>query len=336
MSGVEDAVTSGAGHLLSFSGTDTVAAIDYLEQYYGADSDKELVGCSVGATEHSVMCMGGMDNERDTFKRLITELYPKGFVSVVSDTWDFWNVITNTIPSLKAEIMARDGRLVCRPDSGCPVKIITGYKYQEIDNVTAHHIFKGNAFLIDEAIKLNNKYYLVEDGKITNKELSEAEVKGAIECLYETFGGTITEKGYKLLDSHIGLIYGDSISLERCYQICTRLKEKGFSSGNVVLGIGSFTYEYATRDSLGFAMKATAGVVNGVAKEIFKSPKTDNGMKKSAKGYLAVVLENGEHVVKDQLTFEESENNTELELVFDNGKLTRFQTLAEIRAIVQK
>ncbi|RYY66357.1 MAG: nicotinate phosphoribosyltransferase, partial [Chitinophagaceae bacterium] len=56
MSGVEDAVMSGAAHLLSFAGTDTIPAIDFLEEYYQADCEKELIGGSVAATEHSVMC----------------------------------------------------------------------------------------------------------------------------------------------------------------------------------------------------------------------------------------------------------------------------------------
>lgn len=76
MSGIEDALMSGAGHLLCFTGTDTIPAIDFLEEYYGADCEKELVGGSVPATEHSVMCMGTANAEMDTFERLITQVYP--------------------------------------------------------------------------------------------------------------------------------------------------------------------------------------------------------------------------------------------------------------------
>jgi nicotinamide phosphoribosyltransferase len=124
MAGPEGAALSGAGHLVSFVGTDTVPAIDLIEDYYNGNAEKELIGCSVPATEHSVMCMGGKDDEVGTFRRIITELYPKGIVSIVSDTWDFWNVITKTAPTLKSEIMAREGKVVFRPDSGDPVHII--------------------------------------------------------------------------------------------------------------------------------------------------------------------------------------------------------------------
>ncbi len=291
MSGIEDACISAAGHLLSFYGTDTVPAIDFHEEYYGADSDKELVGGSVPATEHSVMCMGTKDNEIGTFKRLITELYPNGIVSIVSDTWDFWQVITEYLPLLKANILARDGKVVIRPDSGDPVKIIVGDK---------------------DAVPGSPEY------------------KGAIECMWETFGGTITEKGYKLLDSHIGLIYGDSITLQRQQAILEGLKQKGFASFNVVLGIGSYTYEYVTRDTYGFAMKATYGEVNGEPRNIYKDPKTDDGTKKSAKGLLSVSKENGALVLKDECTWEEEKQGL-LQTVFENGQLQNEQSLSVIR-----
>lgn len=297
MAGLQDAQMSGAGHLLSFTGTDTIPAIDFLEDYYNADSDKELVGCSVPATEHSVMCMGGMDDELETFKNLITNTYPNGVISIVSDTWDYWAVLTDFLPKLKDVIMARTGgvvgdKVVIRPDSGDPADIICG---------------------------------VMALGGNTPQE------KGSIELLWETFGGTINDKGYKVLDPHIGLIYGDSITLERANDICKRLKVRGFASTNVVFGIGSFTYEYVTRDSLGWAMKATAGTINGNDVEIFKDPKTDDGMKKSAKGFMMIEQdENGEYVLKDQVHRFDTELGC-LEDVFVDGDLVRDESLSEIR-----
>jgi nicotinamide phosphoribosyltransferase len=293
MSGIEDAVMSGASHLLSFAGTDTIPAIDFLEEYYNADCEKELIGGSVPATEHSVMCMGTQDDEIGTFERLITEIYPSGIVSIVSDTWDFWQVITEFLPALKTKIMSRNGKVVIRPDSGDPVKIIAGDKEAAIGS---------------------------------------PEYKGAIACMWETFGGTVTEKGYKLLDGHIGLIYGDSITTERQVAILEALKEKGFASYNVVLGIGSFTYEYVSRDTFGFAMKATYGEVDGVGRDIFKDPKTDDGTKKSAKGLMQVYRDpaTGKLALKDQCSWEE-EAGGELKTVFKDGKLLVDATLGEIR-----
>ena len=291
MEGLFAAMPSGAGHLLSFAGTDTVPAIDWLEYYYGATGQ---IGGSVPATEHSVMCMGGVESEAATFERLITDLYPSGFVSIVSDTWDFWSVVTDLLPSLKGKIMARDGRVVIRPDSGDPVAILCG----------------------DPAAPEGSPEY-----------------RGLIACLWDIFGGTTTFTGHRQLDSHIGTIYGDSINLQRQEQILARLAAAGFASGNVVFGVGSFSYQYVTRDTFGIAMKATSGVVNGVRQELFKEPKTDSGTKKSARGLLRVDKVDGTYVLREQVS-EEEEAGGELKTRFLNGKQVGLTALEEIRARV--
>lgn len=294
MSSLQDSALSGAAHLTSFWGTDSVLGIDLVEDYYDANADQEMIGCSVPATEHSVMCMGMQDGELATFRRLINNLYPAGIVSIVSDTWDFWKVITEYTVELKNEILSRDGKVVIRPDSGDPVKIVVGDP---------------------------------------DAEEGSPEFKGAIECLWDVFGGTMTDKGYKMLDSHIGLIYGDSITLERSEAILKGLEAKGFCSGNVVFGVGSYTYQYVTRDNFGFAMKATSGVVNGERRDIFKDPKTDSGTKKSAKGLLRVEREGCSLVLHDRQA-EEQEDQGLLETVFLDGKLTKPISLSEIRKAV--
>jgi len=294
MAGLEAATISGAGHLLSFTGTDTIPSIDFLEEYYGANSDNELVGGSVAATEHSVMSMGTDSGEFETFKRLITEVYPAGVVSIVSDTWDLWRVLTDFLPRLKNEVIARDGKVVVRPDSGDPVKIICG----------------------------------------NSDSLNKAEQKGVVELLWDLFGGVVNDKGFKELDSHIGAIYGDSITLERANAICENLKLKGFASTNVVLGIGSYTYQHNTRDTFGFAMKATYGEVDGKGREIFKDPVTDDGTKKSARGLMKVVKENGRYKLLDRVSWED-EKEGELIEVFKNGALLVNHSLKDIRERVK-
>jgi len=185
--------------------------------------------------------------------------------------------------------MARDGKLIIRPDSGDPVKIICGDP-EAPEGTQAH--------------------------------------KGAIECLWDVFAGTVTERGYKMLDSHIGLIYGDSITPDRAWKIMEGLKQKGFASGNVVFGVGSYTYQYVTRDTYGFAVKSTYGEINGTPCDIFKDPVTDSGIKKSARGRIRVMRQNCEYALQDgQDGFE----GGELVPVFRDGKLLVEQTLAEIR-----
>lgn len=297
MSNVLDAAVSGAAHLTSFKGTDTIPAIDFVENYYFGNVLEAMIGVSVPATEHSVMCMGGEYDEFETFKRLITETYPAGIVSIVSDTWDFWKVLTDYLPRLKEIIMARDGKVVIRPDSGDPVEIICG----------------------DPMAPKNSPEY-----------------KGAIECLWDVFGGTVSDKNFKTLDSHIGLIYGDSITPGRAKTILEILASKGFASDNVVLGIGSYTYQHQTRDTHGFAIKSTSGVVNGERREIFKDPKTDDGLKKSAKGLLRVERSaEGYYYLQDQVNVGQEKGGA-LKVVFENGVQFRTQTFEQIRDRIQK
>jgi len=329
MFGLEAACMSGASHLFSFTGTDTVPAIDFLEQYYNADCEKELVGGSVAATEHSVMCAGGSDNEIGTFRRLIHEVYPTGIVSIVSDTWDYWNTITNIARELKDEIMNRDGKVVFRPDTGDPVKVVCGY----IEGVDGTFHGEDINEVTPEKTHISRKIFVCNDG--TSYSADAPEVKGSIECLWEIFGGKVNAKGYKELDPHVGLIYGDSITLERAEQICEGLKKKGFASTNIVFGVGSYTYQHVTRDTDGYAVKATYAKIAGKEIEIFKSPKGAE-FKKSAKGLTAVFKDdNGEFYLKDQATWEEV-LNCEFVKVFENGKITKEYSLSEVRQNLAK
>ena len=338
MSGRHDAAISGAGLLLSFSGTDTIPAIDLLEDYYGADAEKELIGASVPASEHSVSSLGNaLTSELDFFRNAITEAYPTGIVSLVSDTYNYFKVITEYARELKEDILNRKenalgfAKVVFRPDSGDPVKIICGYTCFEPKELHDNGEVEWGYI---ETIKWNGKYYKFEIARnnkvILGKELSEDEVKGSAECLWDIFGGTTSGLGYRILNQRVGLIYGDSITQQRAFDILTQLKNKGFASNNVVFGIGSYTMNLLSRDCLGMAIKATWAQVDGVGYDIYKDPITDDGMKKSAKGLLRVDKIDGEFVLKDQCTAEE-EVGGELKTVFENSKLIRDYTLAEIR-----
>lgn len=319
MDSVDAVISSGLGHLTSFLGSDSLPTIYGARKYYGAT---DMVCGSVNATEHSVMCAGGKEDEVETFRRLL-ETYPTGILSVVSDTWDLWKVCTEHVVTLKEEIMARDGKLVIRPDSGDPVDIICG-------------------------LNTNPNPCKSIEGLDT-----EPEIKGVIELLWDVFGGTVNEQGYKVLDSHIGAIYGDSITIDRAEEICKRLEAKGFASTNIVLGVGSFTYQYNTRDTFGFAMKATYVEVKhwDVAterlnesfnknsnpewiegREIFKDPITDDGTKKSATGLLAVFKDenNGSYELHDHCNWS-TEESGELKVIYNNGHFKNTTTLEEIR-----
>lgn len=358
MDSAEAVISSGLGHLTSFLGSDSLPTIYGARKYYGAEG---MVCGSVNATEHSVMCAGGKEDEVETFRRLL-ETYPTGILSVVSDTWDLWKVCTEHVVTLKEEIMARDGKLVIRPDSGDPVNILCGLDIKEYesledakedfeDDLTSNQVHGEREFEISETrtVKVANKYYelkadvewnrydkqyyFVEEINFKSKEKEVTpSVKGVIELLWDVFGGTINEQGYKVLDSHIGAIYGDSITIDRADEICKRLEAKGFASTNVVLGIGSFTYQYNTRDTFGFAMKATYVEVDGEGREIFKDPITDDGTKKSATGLLAVFKDeiDNSYQLHDHCDWE-TQNRGEMILIYKNGTSLNPITLTQIR-----
>lgn len=296
MEGIAAASASGAGHLLSFTGTDSVPSLDYVERFYGDErgSPNGLIGGSVPATEHAVMCAGGEDDELETFRRLL-RIYPTGILSVVSDTWDLWKVAEEILPALHGEIMARDGKLVIRPDSGDPVKIICGDPESAPD--------------------------------------SPAYV-GLVGLLELEFGSTVNAKGYRVLNSHVGMIYGDSITYDRANEMCARLEALGCASTNIVLGVGSFMYQYVTRDTLGIAMKATWAQVDGVGRDLYKSPVTDDGIKNSARGRLAVVPGGEGELVLVEQAAPDDEARSLLQPVWRDGTFLRTQSFADVRAVL--
>lgn len=352
-------IVVGLGHAMSNSGSDTLNVIPASRYYYDFD-EEEVPVYSVNASEHSVSCTnifyykdalerGELDDEiawyyssdlpcdgdlsypdylaiaeclmlRDWLKK-----FPKGILSYVCDTFNTWKSCTHIIPRLKEEILARDGKLVVRGDSGDPVDIICG------TNTNSKVIGEGEYV-----------YPYYKDCSQSYKDsTSENEYKGMVELLWDIFGGVENNQGFKVLDSHIGTIYGDSITLERQLQIYERLALKGFAATNVILGIGSYTYVLITRDNLGWAIKGCwfeIGLqkLSDVARtpyNIYKDPITDDGTKKSLKGFTFVYLdENGEIEVEQEVS-EEKYNSEEnlLKTIYKDGEFFNQTTLTEIR-----
>lgn len=347
-------IAVGLGHAMSNSGSDTLNVIPASRYYYDFD-ENEVPVYSVNASEHSVTCTGIFFYEKKLRAGLLNheivayytstvasegsvqnpdylaiaellnlrdwlEKFPKGILSVVSDTMDLWKVITHILPRLKKEILAREGKLVIRPDSGDPVDIICGIDNNNVNGVRENCTYEEYCNVMIKPVSLN-------------------EFKGVIELLWDIFGGETTSAGYKRLDSHIGAIYGDSINLERQIDIYTRLDAKGFSSTNIVVGVGSYTYVMLTRDSAGYAAKGAyfetlerlGDDEVRTSYDIYKDPVTDNGTKKSLKGFQAVHIDDsGEYFVKSECTKEE-ENEGVLQIIYENGNFYNQTTLSKIR-----
>lgn len=374
-------LSAAVGHALSSIGSDTLACGEYITRRYGADWSTDLIMCAPPATEHAVMCMlyayfGNGDmaaGEVDAFRHLLTTVYPTGMIAIVSDTLDFFNVLTNVAVELKDVIMSRPdgspvdpGKLVFRPDSGSPYHIICGdNNWPVVYDLGADsmrdvfdHYFTGPTNLFNEPqtrkfiyAKSDRLYYMTAsfpagyygepqyqvDNTIDPGLAAELadfdptpEEKGALGCLWENFPGEINAAGYRTLDSHVGLIYGDSITLELADRIWERMAELRWASNSIVFGVGSFTYQYNTRDTFGMAIKATWAQIDGRGYDLQKTPKTDDGTKHSAKGLLRVEIEDGEYVLYQSQTWAEEDMGA-LETIFLDDELSNMQTLGEMR-----
>lgn len=311
---VESSLVSTAGHLLYFLGSDTFPVTKWIKQYYSTD---QLVACSVPATEHSVMCVNSEYVEREVKSpdgdfieveatdlpavERVLDLYPTGIVSIVADSFDYFRLLTEYLPKLKDKIEAREGKVVIRPDSGHP--------------------------------------NLIVNGDPNSSDIKEQ--KGSLDLLGEVFGCTLNKKGYKVLNPKIGLIYGDGCNLKMQTEILDTMKLTDWASSNIVFGTGSFAYQYVTRDTHGFAMKATYAEleVEGAhgkgtySKNIFKDPATDkNKLKKSHKGLLHL---SEEDILAQEVSWPTAHTGR-LQDVFVDGVLVRDYEFEDVRYNAQK
>ena len=271
---VEAASIGGAAHLVNFLGTDTIAGIQMAMAYY---NEPNVCGSSVPATEHSVMTALGREGEREMFEHVLAQ-YPKGVVSIVSDSYDIFAAVRDIVcsPDYKAKVLARDGVLVIRPDSGDPVTTV---------------------------LRL-------------------------CDILEEGYGSTINELGYRELNPKVRLLWGDGINYDGIYDILNALKNSGWSATNMAaFGSGGGLLQKMDRDVQRFAFKCSAQKRNGQWHDIYKNPLDTT--KASKKGRLALIkTHDGRYRT---VTEQDAGQNNQLEPVFENGKLLRDMTFAEVR-----
>lgn len=291
------AYKSSAAWLLSFVNTATVPAIAYLERYYNCDCAKEEVGFGAVSTEHSVMCSNyAVDGDEITMvKRLLTEIYPHTSFSMVSDSYDYWNLVDNILPQCKEEILNHDGCLLVRGDSGDPVEVVTQ---------TVFHLW--NMF----GGTVNSKGYKVLD-KHVKALYGDSITPRRAEMIYDI----LTKNGFACSNVSLGV---GSFSMQ-CLEVGTA---------------GDLRYSPYTRDTFGIAIKATyAEDKEGNPIPIFKAPK-ESSFKKSHKGCVIVSQNSrdGEFMAEDEHSFEETYcPSNALMTVFKNGGMVKEYSLKEIR-----
>ena len=273
---VESAIKSSAAWTLSFDNTATVPAIMWLEDNYNCDVTKDNVAYGAISTEHSVMCSNfAVDGDEIThIKRLLTEIYPNHSFSMVSDSYDYWRLVTELLPQCKDEILAHNGTLSIRGDSGNPIEILAGKNIYYIDDIedfeedpiayieqwsrdmeiegdgdeyfcSQGKYYKANItceWTNERGAWTDSKYYYVDDYNITLEEIEpNAELLGTVWALDQIVGHTINSKGYKVLNPKLKAIYGDSIIPDYAAEVYRRLEAQGYAANNVVMGVGSMS-----------------------------------------------------------------------------------------------
>ncbi|WP_425100772.1 nicotinate phosphoribosyltransferase [Tropicibacter sp. S64] len=271
----EAAALGGLAHLVASRGTDTVPALVLARNLYGAD----MAGFSIPATEHSTMTALGPDGELRQMERFL-DANPTGIIACVSDSYDLFRAIRNYWgDALEAKVMARQGTLVIRPDSGDPVEI----------------------------------------------------VPDVIEALMARFGCQMTAQGYRLLPPQVRVIQGDGINATSLVEIMEAMMARRLAIGNIAFGMGGALLQKVDRDSFGYAMKASAILIDGQWRDIFKDPVTAGGSKTSKRGRQGVLLsDSGAMAARRQENIPAGADA--LRPVFRDGQLLRRWALEEVRA----
>ena len=362
---IEASKRSSAAFLTSFYKTSCIPSIDYLEKYYNTSCKEEIVGLGGISTEHSIMCLLGQ-NEPKAIQKILDNTDDHETISIVSDTWDYWNMVTNIYPTFLETLEKRNITVNIRPDSGDPVKIIAGYKNIIEVNQSSAEIFSIDLEEYDEdlfgyrihgdilsynkkyssfdslsdsdnCIKTSdNKYFKIVDveyfyeslDSVVLQEIAEEEALGSVETLFNIIGGKINPHGFKLLPDQFKFIYGDSITPQRAEDIYKQLHKKKFSIENVTLCAGSYSLQYVTRDTFGFAQKITAAIIDDKFVPVFKDPKTsDSTKKKSHKGLIKVDHDGLNYTWEDNNFIDFNASKT----IFRDGVLLNSTSLKEIR-----
>lgn len=368
--GSEGAIMASSAFLTSFNKTATVPAIKYVKDYYGKGMKLRDIGSGMSSTEHSVMCSNyAVDNNEDDFMvKLFTEIAPSGNLSCVADSYDYFGRLEEMGREgspIKAAIMARNGCLFVRGDSGNPLEIICGTKtfltIKSCDTIKTGTNIKEKLKEAGKDIYIKYidvdattgeckviKYHRVDfnTGDLYKYNPTSKEL-GTVGSLFDSYGGVVNSKGYIVLNDKVRAIYGDSITHYLADRIYDCEEANGFAANNVALGAGSFSMQAweerddegnrvlkpHTRDTFGIAFKATYCEVNGKPHQVFKDPRTDtNKFKRSQRGLVYVYKdEQGEIKAKDGYDRDSLPDNGLMQLVFENGQMKSNESINDVR-----
>lgn len=315
--GLDAALKAGSAWCLSFVNSATVPVIPYLEHYYNCDCEKEEVAFGAVSTEHFVMCSNSAkdtaDNpdyeyadidphrERVFIKKLLTEYYPNTSFSCVSDSYDYWNVVDNILPTLKYEILNHNGCMLVRGDSGDCIKVVTETVFHLWD------IFGGT---------INSKGYKVLNPHVKALYGDSITIQRA-EQIYEI----LEKNGFAASNVSLGI---GSFSMH-CIEEDGMLKP--FTRDTFSMAIKSVYAEFTDENG------------NVTQMPVYKDPKTDReagggNFKKSQKGCCVVTKENGVYKYTDNWTYAFAHKlvpKQEMLTIFKDGKMVVDDDLNTIR-----
>ena len=295
MSSMAESIKATSAWLTSFSGTATIAAIPYVERMYNCDISKDHFASNAISTEHAVMASNyAVDGDEITMiKRLLTEIYPDASFSMVSDTYDLFNLIDNLLPLCREEIMKHNGKLLIRPDSGDIVEI---------------------------AVETVKHLYALFPGETNSKGFKTLDPH--IGCVY---GDGVTQNRaaiiyQKLMDEGYAsncIVFGAGSFSFNC------IEENG-----QLFPLTRDTFSVAIKSTYGIVN----GKEIFIFKDPKTDRTTGNGFKKSQKGLCYVYEEDGYIKYQDEFLADTIPSNNLLQPVFRDGELLKEQSLQEIRA----
>lgn len=303
---IESAILSSMGWLLTHYNTATVPAIMAMEKYYDCDIEQDVVGYGAISTEHSVMCSNfAVDGDEITqVKRLLTEIYPNHSFSMVSDSYDYWNLVDNILPQCREEIMNHNGCLLIRGDSGNPVEVVTQTVFHLWD------MFGGT---------INSKGYKVLDPHV-KAIYGDSIIPDYAEAAYRI----LEENGFAANNIVLGVGSMSMMALVGKNEETGKLVFAGEHNGTAC---GPYT-----RDTYGIAIKATNGeLADGTNIPIFKQPK-ECSWKKSQKG-CCIVAPDGQSYTDGHTMFDTAcAVDNLIDLVWIDGEwVGNPLTLSEVR-----
>ena len=298
MSCLDEATKASAAWLCSFSGTATIPAVPYLERYYNVNNNTRQFASNAISTEHSVMASNfAIDGDEETFvKRLLTEIYPHASFSMVSDTYDLFNLIDNVLPRCKDEIFAHDGKILIRPDSGDIVEVAVK---------TIEHLYELFPGLV------NSKGY-----KTLDPHVGCVYGDGVTQKRADTIYAKLAEKGFA--SNVIG--FGAGSFSFNC------IEEDG-----VLKPYTRDTFSVAVKATYG----VVNGREIEIYKDPVTDKSAGHNFKKSQKGLCYVYQDaDGNIAYKDGLFRDDVPDDNLLRPVFKNGKMVYEQSLWNIREVM--